>query len=114
MGQPLKNEAQTLSGLVGHDVVAASTSVEELSGSCPYSPRKLGVQLVRDHIDSFGNLALLSYGENSSYSKQRVGEKREDFKGKLRSDSLKLSTSFVAMPRWIGTCSLSPDITHRC
>lgn len=55
---------------------------------------EFGVELARDHLDSFGNLVLLSPGENSSYSNQRVGKKREDFKGKPRYDSLKLAHIF--------------------
>ncbi|WP_111496166.1 DUF262 domain-containing protein [Marinobacter bohaiensis] len=45
-------------------------------------------------LDAFGNLVLLSPGENSSYSNQTVGKKREDFRGKLRYDSLKLKAIF--------------------
>lgn len=46
------------------------------------------------YLDAFGNLVLLSPGENSSYSNQTVGKKREDFKGKPRYDSLKLKAIF--------------------
>lgn len=46
------------------------------------------------YLDDFGNLVLLSPGENSSYSNQTVGKKREDFKGKPRYDSLKLKAIF--------------------
>ncbi|MFJ4375112.1 DUF262 domain-containing protein [Pseudomonas japonica] len=55
---------------------------------------EFGVELAKDHLDSFGNLVLLSPSENSSYSNQRVGKKREDFKGKPRYDSLKLAHIF--------------------
>ena len=55
---------------------------------------EFGVELDKEHLDSFGNLVLLSPGENSSYSNQRVGKKREDFKGKPRYDSLKLAHIF--------------------
>ena len=55
---------------------------------------EFGVELAKVHLDSFGNLVLLSPGENSSYSNQRVGKKREDFKGKPRYDSLKLAHIF--------------------
>ncbi|WP_434560755.1 HNH endonuclease family protein [Pseudomonas sp. R1-6] len=43
---------------------------------------EFGVELAKVHLDSFGNLVLLSPSENLSYSNQRVGKKREDFKGK--------------------------------
>lgn len=55
---------------------------------------EFGVLLEKVHRDSFGNLVLLSPSENSSYSNQRVGKKREDFKGKPRYDSLKLAHIF--------------------
>ena len=55
---------------------------------------EFGNELSKFHLDSFGNLVLLSPGENSSYSNQRVGKKREDFKGKPRYDSLKLAHIF--------------------
>lgn len=55
---------------------------------------EFGVELAKVHLDGFGNLVLLSPGENSSYSNQRVGKKREDFKGKPRYDSLKLAHIF--------------------
>lgn len=45
-------------------------------------------------LDAFGNLVLLSPGENSSYSNQAVGKKREDFREKPRYDSLKLKGLF--------------------
>lgn len=48
----------------------------------------------KESLDAFGNLVLLSPGENSSYSNQTVGKKREDFEGKPRYDSLKLKAIF--------------------
>ena len=48
---------------------------------------------VNDNIDwlnSFGNLALLSVGQNSEYSNQDVAKKRIDFQRKETYDSLKL------------------------
>lgn len=42
-------------------------------------------------LDSFGNLALLSVGQNSSYSNQDVDKKKIDFKRKDTYDSLKLA-----------------------
>ena len=44
-----------------------------------------------DWLNSFGNLALLSVGQNSSYSNQDVGKKKIDFENKFVYDSLKLS-----------------------
>lgn len=49
-----------------------------------------------DHnaLDAFGNLVLLSPGENSSYSNQTVLKKKADFDSKPRYDSLKLKALF--------------------
>ncbi|PHN42229.1 MULTISPECIES: DUF262 domain-containing protein [Pseudomonas] len=72
--------------------VTSKNSVEHVH------PRKEEFGRLMDikHLDSFGNLVLLSPGENSSYSNQSVGKKREDFKGKGRYDSLKLAHMFNA------------------
>ncbi|WP_223507653.1 DUF262 domain-containing protein [Pseudomonas sp. BF-B-25] len=72
--------------------VTSKNSVEHVH------PRKeeFGRLMDAKHLDSFGNLVLLSPGENSSYSNQSVGKKREDFKGKSRYDSLKLAHMFNA------------------
>jgi len=45
-------------------------------------------------LDAFGNLVLLSPGENSSYSNQTVIKKKADFESKPRYDSLKLKALF--------------------
>lgn len=45
----------------------------------------------RDWLNSFGNLALLSVGQNSEYSNQDVAKKKIDFKRKDTYDSLKLA-----------------------
>ncbi|WP_289097229.1 DUF262 domain-containing HNH endonuclease family protein [uncultured Pseudoalteromonas sp.] len=50
--------------------------------------------LERDFLDAFGNLVLLSPGENSSYSNQAVKKKLVDFEAKLQYDSLKLKAMF--------------------
>lgn len=47
-----------------------------------------------DVLNSFGNLALLSAGQNSSYSNKSVGEKRGQFNDKGHYDSLKLAHIF--------------------
>ncbi len=52
-----------------------------------------------DWLDAFGNLVLLSPGENSSYSNQTVGKKREDFRGKLHCHSMKLKAIFQLYDR---------------
>lgn len=45
-------------------------------------------------LDAFGNLVLLSPGENSSYSNQAVAKKKADFQVKPMYDSLKLKAMF--------------------
>lgn len=45
----------------------------------------------RDWLNSFGNLALLSVGQNSEYSNQDVAKKKIDFQRKNTYDSLKLA-----------------------
>lgn len=55
---------------------------------------KSKLQDIEDNIDwlnSFGNLALLSVGQNSEYSNQDVAKKRVDFERKSTYDSLKLA-----------------------
>lgn len=51
-------------------------------------------QLKRHILDSFGNLVLLSPGENSSYSNQDVAKKEIDFQRKPGFDALKLRALF--------------------
>lgn len=46
------------------------------------------------HLHSFGNLVLLSPGENSSYSNQAIGKKWIDFNNKNYYESLKLKNYF--------------------
>ena len=48
----------------------------------------------KESLDAFGNLVLLSPGENSSYSNQTVLKKKADFESKPRYDSLKLKSIF--------------------
>lgn len=59
-------------------------------------------QLPASIIDGFGNLALLSPGENSSYSNMDPEQKRVDFERKRTYDSLKLAHIFYLMrtSRW--------------
>lgn len=52
------------------------------------------MRLEDSYLNAFGNLVLLSPGENSSYSNQTVGKKQEDFKAKPVYDSLKLKQIF--------------------
>lgn len=53
-----------------------------------------------DWLNSFGNLALLSVGQNSSYSNQDVEKKRIDFKNKATYDSLKLAKIYLNKENW--------------
>lgn len=53
-----------------------------------------------DTLNAFGNLVLLSPGENSSYSNQTVLKKKADFDSKPRYDSLKLQALFKTYVRF--------------
>ena len=52
-------------------------------------------KLPDDILNAFGNLVLLSPGENSSYSNQDVDKKKIDFERKPHFDSLKLREVFL-------------------
>jgi uncharacterized protein with ParB-like and HNH nuclease domain len=56
-----------------------------------------GHQLDPDSLNAFGNLVLLSPGENSSYSNQAPKKKKADFESKPYYDSLKLKHMFELM-----------------
>ena len=56
-----------------------------------YKNRLLNESDDRDWLNSFGNLALLSVGQNSEYSNQNVAKKKIDFQRKNTYDSLKLA-----------------------
>ncbi|EOW9281737.1 TPA: DUF262 domain-containing protein [Vibrio cholerae] len=51
-------------------------------------------ELEKSQLNAFGNLVLLSPGENSSYSNQTVAKKKADFDSKPRYDALKLKDIF--------------------
>lgn len=51
-------------------------------------------EMAQDALDAFGNLVLLSPGENSSYSNQTILKKKADFESKPRYDALKLKAIF--------------------
>ncbi|EKF9830607.1 DUF262 domain-containing protein [Vibrio cholerae] len=51
-------------------------------------------ELEKSPLNAFGNLVLLSPGENSSYSNQTVAKKKADFDSKPRYDALKLKDIF--------------------
>jgi len=53
--------------------------------------------LPQEYLNAFGNLVLLSPGENSSYSNQTVKKKKADFESKPYFDSLKLKAIFELM-----------------
>lgn len=70
--------------------ITSKNSVEHLH---PQN-EEYNAQIPREFLDAFGNLALLSPGENSAYSNQTVLKKRADFDSKPRYDSLKLKAMF--------------------
>lgn len=75
--------------------ITSKNSVEHVHSQKYRHPE---MQLSDEHgLNKFGNLALLSAGENSSYSSKILGEKRGLFLGKPSYDSLKLAHIFHLM-----------------
>lgn len=72
--------------------ITSKNSVEHVY---PQNPENEIPKLDDSISNSFGNLALLSVGQNSSYSNQDVGKKKIDFKGKSPYQSLKLAKIYV-------------------
>jgi uncharacterized protein with ParB-like and HNH nuclease domain len=70
--------------------ITSKNSVEHVHPQNEEYQNKLDVKV----LNAFGNLVLLSPGENSSYSNQTVGKKKADFDVKPRYDSLKLREIF--------------------
>ncbi|WP_167525722.1 DUF262 domain-containing protein [Cupriavidus oxalaticus] len=76
--------------------ISSKNSVEHVH---PQQHEHRHEQLEPRVLDSFGNLCLLSPGENSSYSNQNPGKKLIDFEAKAVYDSLKLAHVFARMKR---------------
>lgn len=70
--------------------IASRNSVEHVHPQNEEYQNRLDDQ----YLHSFGNLVLLSPGENSSYSNQAVLKKKADFIAKRQYDSLKLAHMF--------------------
>ncbi len=68
-----------------------------INGGSQPSDSEIAKQDPSDWLNAFGNLVLLSPGENSSYSNQTVLKKRADFVGKPQISSLKLHKIFTAV-----------------
>lgn len=67
----------------------------------------------KEHLNAFGNLVLLSPGENSSYSNQAVRKKKADFESKPRYDSLKLKAIFELHSEREGKWGLDEITMHQ-
>lgn len=67
--------------------ITSKNSIEHVFPQNEENNNKIDVNF----LDSFGNLALLSVGQNSSYSNQSIVKKRDDFNNKSTYDSLKLA-----------------------
>lgn len=74
--------------------ITSKNSVEHVHPQNHQDPER---QLAKEHLHMFGNLALLSPGENSTYSNQSPEKKRVDFNSKRTYDSLKLASVFDLM-----------------
>ncbi len=57
---------------------------------------EFGLELDKSWLNSFGNLGLISVGQNSSYSNQDVRKKQIDFNDKKTYDSLKLAKIYTS------------------
>src|SRR5690606_32748727 len=68
--------------------ITSKNSVEHVYPQHEQFNRKLEGE--GDPLNAFGNLVLLSPGENSSYGNQTVGKKMDDFINKPGIDSMKL------------------------
>lgn len=81
--------------------ISSKNSVEHVHPQQHEHPQ---AQLGPSLLNSFGNLVLLSPGENSSYSNQDPIKKRVDFESKPTYDSLKLAHIFHLMGKesWDG------------
>lgn len=71
--------------------ITSKNSVEHVHPQQEEYQNKLPDEL----LNAFGNLVLLSPGENSSYSNQAIAKKKADFDSKPRYDSLKLKALFT-------------------
>lgn len=74
---------------------------------------RYGMRLESQNLDSFGNLALLSPSENSSYGNLAVGQKKIDFEGKKRYDSLKLKAIFALYDQAGGAWGVKQIAEHQ-
>ncbi len=83
-----KNDKKTI-----HFKIVSKNSIEHVFPQHHESGR----QLDNDYLNNFGNLGLLSVGENSSYSHQDVRKKKIDFDNKQTYDSLKLAKIYSSI-----------------
>ncbi|EUC70014.1 hypothetical protein Y017_11370 [Alcanivorax sp. 97CO-5] len=74
---------------------------------------RYGMRLESQNLDSFGNLVLLSPSENSSYGNLAVGQKKIDFEGKKRYDSLKLKAIFALYDQAGGAWGVKQIAEHQ-
>lgn len=75
--------------------ITSKNSVEHVH---PQKDRN-GRNLETEWLDNFGNLVLLSPGQNSEYSNKYVSVKKAEFEGKGHYDSLKLKAIFDLMDK---------------
>lgn len=87
-----KNSDKANNEKLKHYRITSKNSVEHIH---PQN-EEYNQKLENTSLNAFGNLVLLSPGENSSYSNQTVGKKKADFDAKPRYDALKLKEVFEA------------------
>lgn len=88
-----KHETNRVIGKFKQYRITSKNSVEHVH---PQN-EEYGHQIDYDSLNAFGNLVLLSPGENSSYSNQSPKKKKADFESKPFYDSLKLKHMFELM-----------------
>lgn len=89
--------------------IASKNSVEHVHPQNEEYQHRLPTEV----LDDFGNLVLLSPGENSSYSNQSVAKKKADFDSKPRYDSLKLKKIFELCVRHGDQWGKTEVVLHR-
>ena len=80
--------------------ITSKNSVEHIYPQNPEN-RNQHPELEKEHLDSFGNLALLSVAQNSEYSNKSVTVKKSMFDEKSETyDSLKSYYIFKSLLEW--------------
>ena len=80
--------------------ITSKNSIEHISPQNHEFGKELEGESDFNWLDDFGNLGLLSVGQNSSYGNQSFIKKKEDFENKPVYDSLKLAKIYPLEKVW--------------